>query len=117
MQRLPGRSHLPICQLTGVEFILFLCGYFDSGYLGYEAAEGIDWIWAHRACLNRSDSVMVTGLRLPCCRGHLLPVNDHDGVQAVFQERQGYGHAAEVAQQLARCAVLRRGGSLLGCAG
>lgn len=22
--------------------------YFDSGYLGYEAAEGIDWIWEHR---------------------------------------------------------------------
>lgn len=31
-----------------VEFILFLCGYFDSDYLGYEAAEGIDWIWEHR---------------------------------------------------------------------
>ena len=31
-----------------VVFILFLCGYFDSGYLGYEAAEGIDWIWEHR---------------------------------------------------------------------
>ena len=31
-----------------VEFILFLCGYFDSGYLGDEAAEGIDWIWEHR---------------------------------------------------------------------
>ena len=31
-----------------VEFLLFLCGYFDSGYLGYEAAEGIDWIWEHR---------------------------------------------------------------------
>ena len=31
-----------------VEFILFLCGYFDTGYLGYEAAEGIDWIWEHR---------------------------------------------------------------------
>ncbi|MDR0837388.1 MAG: XamI family restriction endonuclease [Propionibacteriaceae bacterium] len=29
-------------------FALFLCGYFDSGYLGYEAAEGIDWIWEHR---------------------------------------------------------------------
>ena len=27
---------------------LFLCGYFDSGYLGYEAAEGIDWDWEHR---------------------------------------------------------------------
>lgn len=33
---------------NGVEFILFLCGYFDSGYLGYEAAEGIDWVWEHR---------------------------------------------------------------------
>lgn len=31
-----------------VSFVLFLCGYFDSGYLGYEAAEGIDWIWEHR---------------------------------------------------------------------
>jgi XamI restriction endonuclease len=31
-----------------VNFILFLCGYFDSGYLGYEAAEGIDWAWEHR---------------------------------------------------------------------
>jgi hypothetical protein len=31
-----------------VRFCLFLCGYFDSGYLGYEAAEGIDWIWEHR---------------------------------------------------------------------
>ena len=29
-------------------FGLFLCGYFDSGYLGYEAAEGIDWVWEHR---------------------------------------------------------------------
>ena len=31
-----------------VHFILFLCGHFDSGYLGYEAAEGIDWVWEHR---------------------------------------------------------------------
>lgn len=31
-----------------VTFVLFLCGYFDSGYLGYEAAEGIDWVWEHR---------------------------------------------------------------------
>lgn len=32
----------------GVVFILFLCGYFEPGYLGYEASEGIDWIWEHR---------------------------------------------------------------------
>jgi hypothetical protein len=31
-----------------VRFILFLCGYFDRGYLNYEAAEGIDWVWEHR---------------------------------------------------------------------
>lgn len=31
-----------------VRFVLFLCGYFDSPYLGYEAAEGIDWVWEHR---------------------------------------------------------------------
>src|SRR6266852_8562063 len=37
------RSNYP-----GVRFNLFLCGYFDSGYLGYEAAEGIDWVWEHR---------------------------------------------------------------------
>ncbi|HXJ92127.1 MAG TPA: XamI family restriction endonuclease [Terriglobia bacterium] len=33
---------------NGVVFVLFLCGYFDAAYLGYEAAEGIDWIWEHR---------------------------------------------------------------------
>lgn len=31
-----------------VRYILYLTGYFDAGYLGYEAAEGIDWFWEHR---------------------------------------------------------------------
>lgn len=31
-----------------VQFNVFLCGYFHSGYLGYEAADGIDWVWEHR---------------------------------------------------------------------
>ena len=31
-----------------VRFVLFLCGYFDAPYLGYSAAEGIDWVWEHR---------------------------------------------------------------------
>jgi hypothetical protein len=31
-----------------VTYVLFLCGYFGSDYLGYEAAEGIDWVWEHR---------------------------------------------------------------------
>lgn len=33
---------------SDISFILFICGYFDTGYLGYEAAEGIDWVWEHR---------------------------------------------------------------------
>lgn len=31
-----------------VTLYLFLCGYFDSTYLGYEAANHMDWIWEHR---------------------------------------------------------------------
>jgi len=31
-----------------VRFLLYLCGYFEPDYLGYEAAEGIDWVWEHR---------------------------------------------------------------------
>jgi len=31
-----------------ISYLLFLCGYFDAGYLGYEASEGIDWVWEHR---------------------------------------------------------------------
>ena len=31
-----------------VKLYLFLCGYFDATYLGYEASEGLDWIWEHR---------------------------------------------------------------------
>jgi type II restriction enzyme len=31
-----------------VKFNQFLCGYFNPGYLGYEASDGIDWVWEHR---------------------------------------------------------------------
>lgn len=31
-----------------IQLVLFLCGYFDPGYLGYEASEGLDWVWEHR---------------------------------------------------------------------
>jgi XamI restriction endonuclease len=41
-------SQLKYTYGSDVQFILFLCGYFDGGYLGYEAAEGIDWVWEHR---------------------------------------------------------------------
>lgn len=33
---------------SSVRFVLLLCGYLNSGYLRYEAAEGIDWLWEHR---------------------------------------------------------------------
>ena len=41
-------SQLKSTHGDGIKFVLFLCGYFDGGYLGYEAAEGIDWVWEHR---------------------------------------------------------------------
>jgi hypothetical protein len=31
-----------------VVFLLQLCGYFNVGYLDFEAAAGIDWAWDHR---------------------------------------------------------------------
>jgi len=42
-----------------VEFILLLCGYFEPGYLGYEASEGIDWVWEHR--LNDLNGLLIKG--------------------------------------------------------
>lgn len=42
-----------------VKFILFLCGYFDPPYLGYEASEGIDWIWEHR--LDDLNGLLIKG--------------------------------------------------------
>lgn len=32
---------------SNVHFVLFLCGYFDSGYLKYAASDKIDWVWEH----------------------------------------------------------------------
>lgn len=42
-----------VTQLRGtygedITLYLFLCGYFDATYLGYEAANHMDWIWEHR---------------------------------------------------------------------
>jgi len=31
-----------------IRYILLLCGYFNAAYLGYTAAEGLDWVWEHR---------------------------------------------------------------------
>jgi type II restriction enzyme len=32
----------------GINFVLFLCGYFPGSYLGHMAGEQIDWVWEHR---------------------------------------------------------------------
>ncbi len=42
MEQLHGQYGDNVC------YLLFLCGYFDAQYLGYEASEGIDWVWEHR---------------------------------------------------------------------
>ncbi|MDT8390005.1 MAG: XamI family restriction endonuclease [Lentisphaeria bacterium] len=55
-----------------VSYILFLCGYFGPGYLGYEAAEGIDWVWEHRLSdLDfLFDSVKTTGFKVELRDSH-----------------------------------------------
>lgn len=45
---------------SDVQFILFLCGYFGTDYLGYMAAEGVDWLWEHRI-----DDLTEFGIRPP----------------------------------------------------
>jgi hypothetical protein len=42
-----------------IGFMLLFCGYFNPGYLGYAAAEGIDWVWEHR--LGDLSSLLVEG--------------------------------------------------------
>ncbi len=41
-------SQLQATYGKNLRYILFLCGYFNPGYLGYEASEGLDWVWEHR---------------------------------------------------------------------
>src|SRR6185437_7704692 len=41
-------SRLRLAYGDDIDFVLFLCGYFDGSFLGYTAAEGIDWVWEHR---------------------------------------------------------------------
>lgn len=33
---------------NNVQYVLFLCGYFDTPFQGYVASEEIDWVWEHR---------------------------------------------------------------------
>jgi hypothetical protein len=41
-------TQLKECYGENINFILLFCGHLDPGYLGYVAAEGIDWVWEHR---------------------------------------------------------------------
>ena len=33
---------------NNIQYILFLCGYFDTPFQDYVASAGIDWVWEHR---------------------------------------------------------------------
>lgn len=44
-----------------IQFLLLLCGYFEPGYLGYEASEGIDWVWEHR--INDLEAIIPRSVR------------------------------------------------------
>ena len=73
------------------EFILFLCGYFDGQYLGYEAFEGIDWIWEHRDPGHGSVGIMTDLLSIEERR--LLEQNRLDRLKSA-DERNEWGQFA-----------------------
>lgn len=68
-----------------VEFILLLCGYFEPGYLGYEASEGIDWIWEHR--LDDLSGFLVKGKKKVSGIEETPEAYDQVGPDATEQER------------------------------
>ena len=65
-----------------VRYVLFLCGYFEPGYLGYEASEGIDWIWEHRL----SDLELLCEHAIPEEEGEA--VHEEPGVYTTPQENR-----------------------------
>ena len=71
-----------------VQFVLFLCGYFEPGYLGYEASEGIDWIWEHRmndlAVLLHEPAVMKIKEE---CVGYAGPIESREKERFVCQTK------------------------------
>ena len=75
-----------------VRFVLLLCGYFEPGYLGYEASEGIDWVWEHR--LNDLADLLV-----PVCE---------PGNPTVAEEPGSYAPAVVGAVESERLALQRQ---------
>lgn len=88
-----------------VRFLLYLCGYFEPGYLGYEAAEGIDWVWEHR---TRDLSVLLSperkkkafGVRETAEEYGAEKGNEAEQYRAAAQERIDAGKNAEERNRL-----------------
>ncbi len=68
-----------------VKFILFLCGYFDPPYLGYEASEGIDWVWEHR--MDDLSALLVKGKKKARGIEETVEAYDQAKPSATEQER------------------------------
>lgn len=83
-----------------IDFLLFLCGYFEPGYLGYEAAEGIDWVWEHR----------------PNDFQALLGSNSKKKVTAVKETASDYSVAKNSVQEINRAEAQEEVDSLKGAA-
>jgi len=78
------------------QFMLYLCGYFEPGYLGYEAAEGIDWVWEHRT--SDFSKLLVAGYKKK--------------IQSVKEDPQIYTAAESQPQEDLRAVAQERADSL-----
>lgn len=76
-----------------VQFLLFLCGYFETAYLGYEGAEGIDWVWEHR--LDDLKELFVAG-RKKKASTIKEAAEDYDSVKSDVMEQERYRFQLQV---------------------
>jgi hypothetical protein len=74
-------------QFGNIPFVLFLCGYFEPGYLGYEASEGIDWVWEHR--ISDFDAILQAGCsKKKVCESGVAYAGPKEKKETVRHEKQ-----------------------------
>lgn len=85
---------------NNVVFLLYLCGYFEPGYLGYEAAEGIDWVWEHRTGDFASLLLPPGKKKAQAVReeGAAYAANEHEAQEASRAAAQSTADAAKSSQ-------------------
>jgi hypothetical protein len=84
----------------GGAYVLFLCGYFNAGSLGYEAADGIDWIWEHRIDEANLPDTSVERDLVGLCKELNALLTDIDAENLTAAERRSLRRTADLTSQV-----------------